>query len=79
MNAHPCFVCNESGHRASSCPCLYDDTKEGFYAGGSGSGSHNHDDDDDEACKKLKVVPSKGRIAGLIKTILPAPCPVPSA
>ena len=45
-SAVPCSICNEGGHKASDCPCLYDALKEGFYSGGGGGGSHSHDEED---------------------------------
>ena len=45
MEAHPCTICQEGGHKAAKCPELYHPEK----ASGGGGGGHDHDDDDEKA------------------------------
>jgi hypothetical protein len=54
MNAVPCSVCKEAGHRLDRCPELYAPLRPGFFAP-SGGGGHSHDDDDDEKLKAITL------------------------
>lgn len=53
MNAIPCSICNEGGHKSSLCPSLYAPLKEGFYA--PPAGHRPSEDDDDEKLNETVV------------------------
>lgn len=46
MNAIPCSICQQDGHRANRCPELSAPLRPGFFAPSGGGGGHSHDDDE---------------------------------
>jgi hypothetical protein len=65
MNAIPCSICNEGGHKSRLCPTLFAPLKEGFYAPPAGHRPSGDDEDDSKYTKKPQILVDNGTFSWL--------------
>ena len=65
MEAFPCTICNNAGHKSSKCPELWHPEK-------AGGGGHAHEDDDEKSLIATLVLKC-GLFCGYFEAMFPSP------